>query len=80
MTYSKTSVPVLRIDAQCSVIEAALKGYARWLSAPDSGQNVLYANLRTLYRIDHITGENTGNSQFEPSGLVRAIIDLNFRG
>lgn len=38
--YSKVSVPVLRIDAQFSVVEAALKGYARWLSAPESEQNV----------------------------------------
>ncbi|KAL8797433.1 MAG: hypothetical protein Q9195_000249 [Heterodermia aff. obscurata] len=37
--YSKTSIPVLRIDAQFSVIEAALKGYNKWLTALESGQN-----------------------------------------
>jgi exportin-5 len=30
--YSKTSVPLLRLDAQFSVVEAALKGCAKWLS------------------------------------------------
>ena len=30
-TYSKTSIPLLRLDSQFSVVEAALKGYAKWL-------------------------------------------------
>lgn len=30
--YSKTSAPILRLDAQFSVVEAALKGCAKWLS------------------------------------------------
>ncbi|KAI1105441.1 ARM repeat-containing protein [Jackrogersella minutella] len=29
-TYSKTSQPVLRVDAQSTVIEAALKGFGKW--------------------------------------------------
>lgn len=28
--YSKHSMPVLRVDAQCTVIESALKGYVKW--------------------------------------------------
>ena len=49
--YSKTSLPVLRIDAQFSVIEAALKGCAKWLCHPNSLQNeteqdVLVSNLQ----------------------------------
>ncbi|KAI1264540.1 ARM repeat-containing protein [Xylariaceae sp. FL1019] len=39
--YSKTSPPVLRIDAQATVIEAALKGFGKWRSkkaAPDAGE------------------------------------------
>lgn len=32
-TYTKTSIPYLRIDAQFTVIEAALKGCLKWLTA-----------------------------------------------
>jgi exportin-5 len=28
--YSKTSLPVLTVDAHATVIEAALKGYDKW--------------------------------------------------
>ncbi|KAI5854087.1 ARM repeat-containing protein [Durotheca rogersii] len=36
--YSKTSQPVLRIDAQATVIEAALKGFGKWrVSRDDPG-------------------------------------------
>ncbi|KAK3936899.1 putative importin beta-related nuclear transport receptor [Diplogelasinospora grovesii] len=30
VTYSRNSMPVLRVDAHATVIEAALKGYAKW--------------------------------------------------
>lgn len=29
-TYSKHSMPVLRVDARFTVIEACLKGYTKW--------------------------------------------------
>ena len=50
--YSKTSIPVLRTDAQLSVVEAALKGSVKWLSRPDDPHNesekeVLISNLQT---------------------------------
>ncbi|KAF8866294.1 hypothetical protein BDZ45DRAFT_668118 [Acephala macrosclerotiorum] len=35
-TYSKTSMPVLRVDAHFTVVEAALKGYMKWRSAHGS--------------------------------------------
>lgn len=28
--YSKTSMPVLRVDAHFTVVESALKGYVKW--------------------------------------------------
>lgn len=51
-SYSKTSAPVLRIDAQFSVIEAALKGCTKWLSQATTPENegehdVLTSNLQT---------------------------------
>ncbi|KAI4193844.1 MAG: hypothetical protein LQ346_003811 [Caloplaca aetnensis] len=50
-TYSKTSVPFLRLDAQCSVVEAALKGSLRWLTGHGGGavgheQEVVLQNLK----------------------------------
>ena len=39
-TYTKTSVPYLRIDAQFTVIEAALKGCLKWLTAPGNAKIV----------------------------------------
>lgn len=40
-TYSKTSAPVLRVDAQATVIEAALKGFFKWRAkcSSDSQRN-----------------------------------------
>jgi exportin-5 len=34
--YSKTSIPVLRVDAHFTVVEAALKGYMKWRSTHGS--------------------------------------------
>ena len=47
-TYCKNSVPFLRLDAQCTVIEAALKGCGKWLSGPDRPQTdeILIQNLQ----------------------------------
>ncbi|KAI1385254.1 ARM repeat-containing protein [Hypoxylon trugodes] len=36
--YSKTSQPVLRVDAQATVIEAALKGFGKWRSTNENAQ------------------------------------------
>lgn len=50
-TYSKTSVPFLKLDAQCSVIEAGLKGSSKWLTGQAGGpvnheQGVVVQNLK----------------------------------
>ncbi|KAL8735589.1 MAG: hypothetical protein Q9166_000758 [cf. Caloplaca sp. 2 TL-2023] len=49
--YSKTSTPYLKLDAQCSIIEAGLKGSVRWLTSQinESGgheQEVMLQNLK----------------------------------
>ena len=36
-------MPVLRVDAQFTVIEAALKGYVKWRSNPKSEENIVRA-------------------------------------
>lgn len=50
-TYTKTSVPLIRLDAQFSVIEAALKGYSKWLShrsssASENEHDIMTSNLQ----------------------------------
>ncbi|KAI1411519.1 ARM repeat-containing protein [Hypoxylon sp. FL1857] len=37
--YSKTSQPVLRVDAQATVIEAALKGFGKWRASRESRED-----------------------------------------
>ena len=39
-TYTKTSVPLLRLDAQFTVIEAALKGCLKWLTSSGNATTV----------------------------------------
>ncbi|RYP69792.1 hypothetical protein DL771_005901 [Monosporascus sp. 5C6A] len=45
--YSKSSQPVLRVDAQATVIEAALKGYGKWRtkSHGDNQQHDVYDQI-----------------------------------
>lgn len=50
-TYTKSSVPLLRIDAQFSVIEAALKGCLKWLTSSGNAtveheHEVMMSNLQ----------------------------------
>ncbi|KAI4109233.1 MAG: hypothetical protein L6R37_000664 [Teloschistes peruensis] len=49
-SYSKTSVPFLRLDGHCSVIEAALKGSVRWLTGP-AGGNVGHEQVTMLQNL-----------------------------
>lgn len=70
MAYSKTAVPVLRIDAQFSVIEAALKGYSRWLSAPGNGQVVRNTKLWSSCWADNVIGKSARYLELKSSGLV----------
>lgn len=44
-TYLKNSMPVLRVDAHATVIEAALKGYVKWRAR----QGELPGGVRSSY-------------------------------
>jgi exportin-5 len=37
--FSKSSTPVLRVDAQVAIVDAALKGYLKWLAVQGSGSD-----------------------------------------
>lgn len=73
-SYSKSSVPFLKLDAQCSVIEAALKGSTRWLTGQAGGaigheQEVMLQNLKVW--CDRILGLN-----FEDPLVKERVVQL----
>ncbi|KAI9801654.1 MAG: hypothetical protein M1833_002336 [Piccolia ochrophora] len=50
-SYSKASMPLLRLDANCTLVEAALKGYRKYVLENESGirdsENTMEDNLQT---------------------------------
>jgi exportin-5 len=46
-TYSKTSIPILRVDAQFTVVEAALKGFMKWRVVHGANPQQDVSGLRT---------------------------------
>ncbi|KAI8939807.1 hypothetical protein NX059_003546 [Plenodomus lindquistii] len=76
-TFSKNAYPVLQVDAQVTVIEAALKGYMKWIQAkgeeatPDDGriQNSLENSLEQW-------GRQILQARFEDPEIARKIISL----
>jgi exportin-5 len=46
-TYSKTSIPILRVDAQFTVVEAALKGFMKWRAVHGANPQQDVSGLRT---------------------------------
>ncbi|KAF6219395.1 hypothetical protein HO133_005221 [Letharia lupina] len=72
--YTKTSVPYLRIDAQFTVIEAALKGCLKWLTASGNPQTeheheVMTSNLQVW--CDRLLG-----LMFEDPMIKQRVIQL----
>ncbi|KAJ2896297.1 uncharacterized protein MKZ38_005699 [Zalerion maritima] len=41
VNYSKSSMPALRVDAQCTVLESALKGYVKWRAEQEQTEATL---------------------------------------
>ncbi|KAI9707228.1 MAG: hypothetical protein M1836_000188 [Candelina mexicana] len=74
--YTKNSIPVLRVDAHFTVVDAALKGYVKWVSAHGSSpqedeqqRNAMESNLEAWCQ--HLLG-----LKFEDPLLRRNIIKL----
>ncbi|KAL8851064.1 MAG: hypothetical protein Q9221_003960 [Calogaya cf. arnoldii] len=73
-SYSKTSIPFLKMDAQCSILEAGLKGSVRWLTTrvDETGgheQEIMLQNLRVW--CERILGLN-----FEDPSVKERVIQL----
>ena len=72
--YTKTSVPLLRLDAQFNVIEAALKGCLKWLThlgntAVEREHEVMMSNLQVW--CDRLLGLT-----FEDPSIKQRVIQL----
>ena len=75
-TFSKNAYPVLRVDAQVTVIEAALKGYMKWIQAPgeDAHDNERIRN--DLENSLEQWGRQILQTRFEDPEIARKIITL----
>jgi exportin-5 len=75
-TFSKSSSPVLQVDAQVTVIEAALKGYMKWIQtqgddtqSDERTRNILEDSLEQW-------GRQILRATFEDPEIARKIISL----
>jgi exportin-5 len=50
-TYSKSSTPILRVDAQFTVVEAALKGYMKWRQSLENKSSEEQINLENNFEV-----------------------------
>lgn len=67
--YSKKSTPILRLDAQFSVVEATLKGCAKWLSTRKNPTQVGKPSVYFLAELIAL-GTRTGYHDIEHASLV----------
>ncbi|KAF2846049.1 ARM repeat-containing protein, partial [Plenodomus tracheiphilus IPT5] len=76
-TFSKNAYPVLQVDAQVTVIEAALKGYMKWMQA--HGEEAIPDDERTRNSLENSLeqwGRQILQARFEDPEVARKIISL----
>jgi exportin-5 len=75
-TFSKNSATVLRVDAQITVIDAALKGYLKWLSS--HGENMQEDERKRSALEDSFEqwGRQMLQARFDDPEIARKIISL----
>lgn len=75
-TFTKNSPTVLRVDAQITVIDAALKGYLKWLSS--HGENMQEDERKRTALEDSFEqwGRQMLQARFEDPEIARKIISL----
>jgi exportin-5 len=76
-TFTKNSPTVLRVDAQVTVIDAALKGYLKWLTS-HGGENMQEDERKrnTLEDSFEQWGRQMLQARFEDPEIARKIISL----
>jgi exportin-5 len=75
-TFSKNSTPVLQVDAQVTVIEAALKGYMKWIQAQGEEAQNNERIRNTLEDSLEEWGRQILQARFEDPEIARKIISL----
>lgn len=74
--FAKYSIPVLRVDAQITVIDAALKGYLKWLSTHGSDpQNDEHDRSTMQDSFERWCGQVL-HTKFEDPEIAKKIIQL----
>ncbi|KAF2130157.1 ARM repeat-containing protein [Dothidotthia symphoricarpi CBS 119687] len=75
-TFSKTSAPALRVDAQVTVIEAALKGYLKWLSSQGEDPQQDERKRNAMENSLEEWGRQILQARFEDPEIAKKIITL----
>lgn len=75
-TFSKNSYPVLQVDAQVTVIEAALKGYMKWIQAQGEEVQDNERIRNTLENSLEEWGRQILQARFQDPEIERKIISL----
>ncbi|KAF1946379.1 ARM repeat-containing protein [Clathrospora elynae] len=75
-TFTKNSWPVLQVDAQVTVIEAALKGYMKWIQAQGEEAQDNERTRNTLEDSLEQWGRQILQARFEDPEVARKIISL----
>lgn len=75
-TFSKTSAPALRVDAQVTVIEAALKGYLKWLSSHGEDPQEDERRRNVMENSFEEWGRQILQARFEDPEIAKKIITL----
>lgn len=75
-TFTKNSPPVLRADAQITVIDAALKGYLKWVSGHGSEPEEDEGNRKVMQDAFEEWCKSVLTTRFEDPEINRKIIQL----
>lgn len=74
--FSKNSIPVLQVDAQVTVIEAAVKGYMKWIQTQGEEPQEDERKRNIVENTLEAWGRRTLQAHFEDPEVARKIISL----
>lgn len=75
-TFTKHSAPVLKVDAQVTIIDAALKGYLKWLSTHGNEPQEDERKRNTMEDSFEQWGRQVLQARFEDPEIAKKVIQL----
>jgi exportin-5 len=75
-TFTKNSISIIQVDAQVTVVDAALKGYLKWLSTQGGDMQADERIRNTLENSFEQWGRQMLQTQFEDPEIARKILSL----